>query len=159
MKFVFCLLAALVTASCTNAAENEVDSSIGQSDVHAALEMAVSNTPYSALVRLFKIERTAVPDDDTSDDLAEDQLTVHAQVLETFKGPKLKQLRYAMVVERGEAMDIPKEPVIVTLCKEDEQYYWPGTGSSFPADTDLVRAAVEAAEKSDGEQSDFTYCQ
>jgi len=64
------------------------------------------------------------------------------RVIESIRGPKLKELSYFLVAEKGETPSLTKEPVILTLCKDAEGFYWPGVGAHFPR-TDSARALVD----------------
>jgi hypothetical protein len=66
----------------------------------------------------------------------------HVRVIENIRGPKLKKLSYFAIAEKGEDPGLTKEPVILTLCKDKEGYYWPGTGAEF-ARTKSARALVD----------------
>jgi hypothetical protein len=54
------------------------------------------------------------------------------RVIENIRGPKLKKLTYYSIAEKGEdPSSTTPERVILTLCKNHEGFYWPGTGAQF----------------------------
>ena len=117
------------------------------------LRDAITNTPYSALVVHTKVEITAmsaraanskkVADDESG----EERHIYHARVLETFKGKSYTTIRYEMVVEKGESASVDSEPQLLTLCLGKRGFYWPGTGASFPGDTEFIAEARRVAKR------------
>ncbi len=68
-----------------------------------------------------------------------------ARVLETFRGPKLSEISYVIITEPGETSSVHNKPVIVTLCRDEDGYYWPGVGSTFPSNAETRAVAREGA--------------
>lgn len=159
MKTSFLALVALLSMSCGNGAKDVTDSSPASLTIATALSDAIANTPYSALVKQMKVERIAVPDEHPNDDYAEDKLIYYANVLQTFRGPEAADIRYTMLVERGESYTISDKPVILTLCGSAQELYWPGTGSQFPGGRSFVSVAEASAKSADQAQTDFDYCE
>lgn len=99
------------------------------------LEGALRDTPFSAVVQHLRVDVVPLGSDEV-------KFVYQVRVLENIRGPKLKNLTYYSVAEQGEDPGLTKEPVILTLCKGKEGYYWPGTGAEFPQ-TQGARALVE----------------
>ena len=118
-----------------------------------ALSEAVVSTPYSAIVKHTYVEVFPVPDDETSS-----KHVYHADVIDTIRGEEREKILYTVVVERGEEATIDDSPVIVTLCPYDENFYWPGVGSQFDANYDLVEIAKDTVVNVDKDQSQFSHC-
>jgi hypothetical protein len=89
------------------------------------LTNALRDTPFSAVVQYIRKDVTPLEDDEV-------KVTYQVRVLEPIRGPKLEKLSYFAVVEKGEDTSFEKRPVILTLCKGKQGYYWPGTGAEFP---------------------------
>lgn len=68
-------------------------------------------------------------------------------------------LTYEMVVEKGESSEMSSAPVIISLCHDEEGFFWPGTGSQFPVTSDLLATAKTAAQNVDMNQAAFDYCE
>lgn len=124
-----------------------------------AIVESIVNTPYSALIRITSVTTIDLPDTDKSDDYAEQQFIFKANVIETYRGEAKKNISYMMRVERGEEANFPKYPVIITLCKSNEGFYWPGVGAMFSADSRLRNLAKEIAKQTDNKQIFFEDCE
>ena len=156
-----CLLLIVVffASSCTaNTQQSAISESefIFQSNV---IVKSITNTPYSALIRLTSIETVDLPDADKSDDFSEQQFIYNADVIETYRGEIKKTISYMMLVEKSEKADFSKVPFIITLCTSNEGFYWPGVGASFSADSRLITLAKKAAEQTDNKQTLFNDCE
>jgi hypothetical protein len=98
------------------------------------LTNALKDTPFSAVVQYVRKDVTSLEDDEV-------KVTYQVRVLEPIRGPKLEKLSYFAIVEKGEDTSFEKRPVILTLCKGKQGYYWPGTGAEFTR-TKSTRALV-----------------
>lgn len=99
------------------------------------LEGALRDTPFSAVVQHLRVDVVPLGSDEV-------KFVYQVRVLENIRGPKLKNLTYYSVAEQGEDPGLTKEPVILTLCKDQDEYYWPGTGAEFDQ-TKSARALVD----------------
>jgi hypothetical protein len=115
------------------------------------LETLVRSSHYVAVLQDLSVEVSRA---DESDDLHR----YKARVLETIRGPKLSEISYVMFTERGDTAGVNKEPVIVTLCRNEEGYYWPGPGSSFPNNAETRAVAREAAKQAPQGKQTFSNC-
>lgn len=120
-----------------------------------ALNNAIRSTHYAALVKHTGVERLPLPDENGSgDEILRYQLAVE----ETFRGHPLSSIRYDMVVEAGEAAVSESGLVIIVLCQVDGRYFWPGTGSIFPATPALIEQARRSGAEGVSGQQGFAYC-
>ncbi|MGL1097760.1 hypothetical protein ACSTD2_19855 [Vibrio vulnificus] len=55
-------------------------------------------------------------------------------------------------------MTLDTTPVIITLCSDNDEYYWPGVGAQFSAAISFVQAAKNSASQVDKHQSHFAFC-
>jgi len=124
-----------------------------------ALVEAVANTPYSALIRITSVETIDLSATDKSDDYYDQKIICHADVVETYRGKAKKNIFFTMYTEKGEELDFPQTPFIITLCKSNEEFYWPGVGAVFSADTRLINLAKKIAKKADKTQLIFEDCE
>ncbi len=117
------------------------------------LKDAIAQTPYSALVVYTRVDVKPVPGKNgkanltvppADEEVTEERHTYHARVIETFRGKSVPQVRYDMVVERGESANIDTTPKILTLCSGPQGFYWPGTGAVFTASKDAIVLARQA---------------
>jgi hypothetical protein len=99
------------------------------------LEDALRETPFSAVVQHLRVKVIPLGSDEV-------KFVYDVRVIENIRGPKLKKLSYFAIAEKGEDPGLTKEPVILTLCKDQEGFYWPGTGAEFPR-TKSARAVVD----------------
>jgi hypothetical protein len=116
-----------------------------------ALKRAVRETPFSAVVQHLRVDVLPLS--------AEEEKHVYqVRVIQRIRGVAPKRLSYFMVTERGERPSLSKEPVILTLCKNADGFYWPGVGAKFPK-TDQTLAVVGALEAElSNEQTVFPDC-
>jgi hypothetical protein len=99
------------------------------------LEGALRETPFSAVVQHLGVDVVPVGSDEV-------KFVYLVRVIEHIRGPKLEKLFYYAIAEKGEDPGLTKEPVILTLCTDQDGYYWPGTGAEF-ARTESARALVD----------------
>ncbi|GLQ33605.1 hypothetical protein [Litoribrevibacter albus] len=151
MKSLLLLPLTVVLIACkTSATANNQQ----PSEQESFLVEAIQNTPYSAVVKHIRVD--VLPSDQP--DFTEQHI-YYAQVLETFRGEELSTINYSMFVEEGEDTIIDQNPVIVTLCKDDEGFYWPGTGAQFEGTTALISLAKKhSVRKTESNQTHFSHC-
>lgn len=123
------------------------------------LEEFISNTPYSALIQYTGVDVNTVPDPYPNDDYAEEKHIYHAKVLETYRGQKQENINFILYCEKGEETSIDKEPVVITLCINNEGFFWPGTGSEFPATEEIIKTARRIGQKVKFDERSFPYCE
>ncbi len=114
---------------------------------------AIESTPYSAVIK-----HTGVEVFDVADNKFASKHVYSADVIETIRGEKRSNIRYAMLVEHGEEATMDSYPVIISLCKRNGDYYWPGVGAQFGVNELLVKLAEDHASKVDNQQSHFAHC-
>ena len=122
-------------ASVQNAASSQAPTDAREYYMEA-LERAIAETPYTALIVHTRVDIHPLPPTTRSPaawDAATDERQVYyARVLQTFRGKPLAHIRYELVAERGEGAHIDSKPQIITLCSGPRGFYWPGTGAHFP---------------------------
>ena len=152
LKSICSVLILLVVQSCTTdgVSKEELNSPLFQ-----GLKSSIENTPYSARIQQTSIKPLK---SDGKNDNDVDEYIVDANVLETYRGKNLERVRYSVFVEKGELMTISKEAMIVSLCIDKNNYYWPGVGSSFPADKPVDQSAKRISQALNSTQSTFSYC-
>jgi hypothetical protein len=123
------------------------------------LEESISGTPYSALIQYTGVDVSTVPDPYPNDDNVEEKHIYHAKVLETFRGEKQENINFTLYCEKGEETSIDKEPVVITLCINSDGFFWPGTGSEFPATEEIIETARRIAQKVIFDERSFPYCE
>ena len=117
------------------------------------LQHALVNTPYSALIQQVDIKSESVSDDSIM------RLIISAEVIETFRGDEQKILKYEMIVEKGEEVDVESQPMVVTLCKEGGRYFWPGTGAMFSNNKIIIENIRNTVKILDLYQVEFDDCE
>ena len=128
-----------------------------------ALENAITDTPYCALIQYTSVEVVPVPDPDPNDDDVEEKQIYHARVLETFRGQHMKKISYMLICEKGEyasehASIVGKKSVI-TLCLDNEGFWYPGTGSKFPATEEVIKTAQRIGQRLNFVKQSFSDCE
>jgi len=116
------------------------------------LQTAVEETPYSAVVLLTGFEG---PEQDGGDNYYK----VQAKVLNGIRGHITTKITFDMYTEVGDSPKIGIDPIIITLCHDEQGYYWPGTGSEFKATQEQVLIAKEAVKNLSDEQIVFAHCE
>ncbi|CAH1551844.1 hypothetical protein [Vibrio rotiferianus] len=115
------------------------------------LQTAVEETPYSAVVTLTGFEE---PEKDGGDNYYK----VQAKVLNGIRGHITSKITFDMYTEVGDTPKIGIDPIVITLCHDEQGYYWPGTGSEFKATQEQILLAKEAAKKLSDKQRVFAHC-
>ncbi|WP_260869975.1 hypothetical protein [Vibrio jasicida] len=115
------------------------------------LQTAVEETPYSAVVILTGFEG---PEKDGGDNYYK----VKAKVLDGVRGHITTNITFGMYTEIGDSPTIGIDPIIITLCHDEQGYYWPGTGSEFKATQEQILLAKEAAKNLSDKQRVFAHC-
>ncbi|MGR5277421.1 hypothetical protein ACPV5J_12120 [Vibrio rotiferianus] len=116
------------------------------------LQTAVEETPYSAVVVLTGFEGSGK-------DGGDNYYKVQAKVLDGVRGHITTNITFDMYTEVGDSPKIGIDPIIITLCHDEQGYYWPGTGSEFKATQEQVLIAKEAAKNLSDEQIVFAHCE
>lgn len=143
-------------------------------DMMKGLEFAIREAPYCALIQYTGVDVVPFPDDEPEDPnqyippgveiATKDEMQIyHARVLETFRGQHLKKISYMLICEEGEyasehASIIGKTSVI-TLCIDSEGFWYPGTGSEFPATEEVIKTARRIGQKVKSVKKSFPYCE
>lgn len=115
------------------------------------LQTAVEETPYSAVVVLTGFEG---PEKDGEDNYYK----VKAKVLDGVRGHITTNITFGMYTEIGDSPTIGIDPIIITLCHDEQGDYWPGTGSEFKATQEQILLAKEAAKNLSDKQRVFAHC-
>ncbi|WP_244142891.1 hypothetical protein [Vibrio sp. B1ASS3] len=115
------------------------------------LQTAVEETPYSAVVVLTGFEG---PEKDGGDNYYK----VQAKVLDGVRGHITTNITFGMYTEIGDSPKIGIDPIIITLCHDEQGYYWPGTGSEFKATQEQTLLAKEGAKNLSDKQRVFAHC-
>ncbi|HDM8233073.1 TPA: hypothetical protein P0E28_002488 [Vibrio campbellii] len=135
MKWLICLMALIGYEAVAN----------------ERLQTAVEETPYSAVVTLTGFEE---PEKDGGDNYYK----VQAKVLNGIRGHITSKITFDMYTEVGDTPKIGIDPIVITLCHDEQGYYWPGTGSEFKATQEQVLIAKEAAKNLSDGQIVFAHC-
>lgn len=119
----------------------------------AFLSEAIVATPYSAVVKHTRVEVIDMADGEFSS-----KHIFYADVIETIRGEERSNVHYTMFVEHDEEVILDNAPVILTLCIDDGEYYWPGVGAQFHVNQPLIQLAKSSALRTDTSQSHFEHC-
>jgi hypothetical protein len=151
-----------LTPACETGSNNGgSDTNLTDEEIHQQSKymlQAIKETPYAALVKVISVKTIDMPDDDPTDDYAEQKLVYQVKVIETFRGEKRSQLSYDMYIEKGDSVESTSEPFIITLCQSEDGFYWPGVGASFSADKRLISIAKKQTRQLVNKQISFTGC-
>ncbi|MEJ2612300.1 MAG: hypothetical protein P8179_20100 [Candidatus Thiodiazotropha sp.] len=161
-KYLLLLPIVFLTSACeAGSSNNGSDTNLTDAEIHQQskyMRQAFKETPYAALVEVISVKTIDMPDDDPTDDYAEQKLVYQVNVIETFRGEKRSQLSYNMYIEKGDSVESSSEPFIITLCQSEDGFYWPGVGASFSADKRLIAIAKKQARELDNKQVSFAGC-
>ncbi|APX05716.1 hypothetical protein ACXZ7R_06410 [Vibrio campbellii] len=135
MKWLICLMALIGYEAVAN----------------ERLQTAVEETPYSAVVLLTGFEG---PEQDGGDNYYK----VQAKVLNGIRGHITSKITFDIYTEVGDTPKIGIDPIVITLCHDEQGYYWPGTGSEFTVTQEQVLIAKEAAKNLSDGQIVFAHC-
>lgn len=129
------------------------DRSLNQAQIEAIspyLLNAVAETPYSAVIR--HTDAKVIEGTDGSQHL------YYAEVTDTIRGEHRDRIHYVMSAEPEEALSLDDAEVLITLCINDDGFYWPGTGAQFPAHEQLIQRAKNHVLSASTNQSHFSQC-
>ena len=129
------------------------DRSLNQAQIEAIspyLLSAVAETPYSAVIR--HTDAKVIEGTDGSQHL------FYAEVINTIRGEHRDRIHYVMSAEPDEALSLDDAEVLITLCINDDGFYWPGTGAQFPAHEQLIQRAKNHVLSASTNQSHFSQC-
>lgn len=162
IKYILLLFMIFLTSACEASSYNiEAEKQLTDSEFlqqSKYFQKAFEHTPFSALIKITSVKTIDIPDDDPSDDYAEQKLVYQAKVIETYRGRISSELSYDMYIEKGESAEFIEEPFIITLCQSKDGFYWPGVGASFSADKRLIELAKKQASQLDKKQTSFSGC-
>ncbi len=128
-KLFITTLMALSNQACANHLDEQQD----------CLVQSILNTPFTAVVTNTQVTKlTSNPDEG-------DIYLLNADVQEIITGKTETNISYRIFVEFGEDVLVNNEPVIISLCEDDDGYYWPGVGAEFPVTAALLTLAHQAA--------------
>ncbi|THB67667.1 MAG: hypothetical protein D6B27_04105 [Gammaproteobacteria bacterium] len=119
--------------------------------IMAVLPDFVSSANYCALIQYTSVEIAPHEID------YEEKQIYHAKVLETFRGPKYKNITFTTSTEVGDGTGINTTPVVITLCHNKEGLWGLGIGSEYPAIKEVIDATKKIVEKTK-DQKNFEYC-
>jgi len=162
IKYLLLLFIIFLTSAC-EADSNNIEAVKKLTDnefVQQAkyMQKAFEQTPFSALIKITSVKTIDIPDEDPTDDYAEQKLVYQAKVIETYRGSIGSELTYYMYIEKGESAEFIEVPFIITLCQSKDGFYWPGVGASFSADKRLIELAKKQASQLDKKQTPFSGC-
>ncbi|EGR0104613.1 hypothetical protein RH728_004031 [Vibrio vulnificus] len=152
MKSNINLLILVVLMASSASAKSDTDSEVFETQAPFLIE-AIISTPYSAVVI-----HTNVDVINASDTGSITQFVYEAEVIETLRGKQHKQIRYTLYVEQDEDVILDTTPIIITLCSDNDEYYWPGVDAQFSGASSFVQAAKNNASQVDKHQSHFAFC-
>jgi hypothetical protein len=138
--------------AATPASVSEPSPDEGESLLLENLANALRDTPFSAVVQHLRVDVVPLGSDEV-------KFVYQVRVLENIRGPKLKKLTYYSIAEKGEDPNSATEPVILTLCKDKEGYYWPGTGAQFPRTKNTSAVVDKLRPELNAEQKLFEQCE
>lgn len=154
-----------VITSCAKPATTATEEAVPAVDMqHALTEQqrfmleSLEKTPYFALVEYLDVKTEALSDDDPNDDFVEEEHIFTAKVLKVYRGTPSETMTYTSISEKGEQVDIPSGPVLISLCRNESGFYWPGVGARFPATKENL-ALIEALRKdASHSQESYSFC-
>jgi hypothetical protein len=161
IRIIFILIGVLIVLSCSSKQIIVPD----KSEQHRlalmmeALEGFISNTPYCALIQYTGVDVVPIPDPDPNDDDVEEKHIYHAKVLETFHGQQMQNISYIETTAKGEGAHVSAEPTIITLCIKNNEFFWVGTGSEYPATKEVIKAARRISQKVKSGKQSFSFCE
>jgi hypothetical protein len=115
------------------------------------LAAAIRETPFSAVVQHLRVDVVPLGSDEV-------KFVYQVRVIENIRGPKLKNLTYYSIAEKGEDPNSAREPVILTLCKDQEGFYWPGTGAQFSRTKNTSAVVEKVRPELSADQKVFEQC-
>jgi hypothetical protein len=113
---------------------------------------ALRETPFSAIVQKLHVDVVPLGSDEV-------KFVYQVRVIENIRGPKLQKLTYNLIAEKGEDPGtLTTEPIILTLCKNQEGFYWPGTGAQFPRTKETTAVVEKVRHELKADQKVFAQC-
>ena len=175
-KIIIILILELLLFQACNVKHTDISDQSHQEtfDMMKGLEFAIKEAPYCALIQYTGVNVVPFPDDEPEGtdqsippDVAvaakDEKQIYHARVLETFRGQHLEKISYVLICEKGEYASehasIVGKKSVVTLCLDNEGFWYPGTGSKFPATEEIIKAARRISQEVKFVKQSFPYCE
>jgi len=158
---IILILGLLITQSCSvNHADTPKRYKQEMSTIMVEeLEFAISSTPYSALIQYTGVNIIPILDSYPANELTEEKHIYHARVLGTYRGKQFDNISFSLVSEKGDGLINDKKLVVITLCVDSKGFFWPGTGSEFPATEEIIKAAQRISQDIKSVKQSFPYCE
>jgi len=112
----------------------------------SGLATYVEATSFSAVISNINIQTTT--------SATEDKHIIKAKVLDLFRGEAEEYIEFEMLTESGETLNF-EDTILICLCQNDEQLYWAGAGSVFPASELFISKAKNILEKATNSTASF----
>lgn len=106
------------------------------------LETYMLSTHFTGHITNISINTQKLPDTDPDDNLIEEIHIVNADVFETFIGTPIDKIKFKIITEEDEIIQFDKA-VIIALCKSNDEFFWAGSGSVFPANSLFIQKATQ----------------
>ncbi|MCO1336838.1 hypothetical protein MO867_21145 [Microbulbifer sp. OS29] len=141
-KYIILLLLFLANQACSDQPDSQQE----------FLSESILNTPFTAVVQHTQVIKLS------SKPGVGDTYQLSAEVLEPIKGVYQGQISYRLIVEAGEDVILDTKPVIISLCEDNGELYWPGVGAEFPVSKKLIKIAHKAAKENSSADTNKNHC-
>lgn len=116
------------------------------------LSHSILETPYSAVLMPLNYTQQE------SSDRHESIVIVEAKVITPIRGALSNTLSFRAILEAGDSLGVLNKPILVSLCRQDNQFYFAGVGSAFAPTLEVIKYAQGVAKKIDRQQLDYQFC-
>ncbi len=106
------------------------------------LETYMRSTHFTGHISNISINTQKLPDASPDDSLIEEIHIVNADILEIFIGMPIDKIEFKIITEENEIVEFDKA-AIISLCKSNDEFFWAGSGSVFPANPLFIQKATQ----------------
>lgn len=139
----------MLAFSCLNRTSNTKGSVTNQIEIDEqstyqleGLETYMRSTHFTGLLTNIKITPQKLPDTAPDDSLIETVHIVNADILQSFIGSPSGKIEFKIITEEDELIQFEKE-LIISLCESNNEFFWAGSGSVFPATSLFIQKAIQ----------------
>ncbi len=141
ISLFICINSCINIKTETTSAEEHIEIDEQQALQLEGLETYMLSTHFTGHIANIQTTKQ-IYDTHSDDDLIEVIHTVNADVLETFIGSTIDNIEFKMITEADESIDFDKE-IIISLCESNNEFFWAGAGSIFPANSLFIKKAMK----------------
>ncbi|MCZ2721722.1 hypothetical protein O1D97_08670 [Marinomonas sp. 15G1-11] len=116
------------------------------------LALSISETPYSAIIEPISYT--------THHEIENHEMItiVRAKMIRSIRGSLAQEFDFIVASEIGDTLGKIGEPILISFCEFDENFYFAGVGSAFIPTKNIQMHAERIAKNVSKTQVDYDFC-